>query len=156
MATNILPGNWTKEKLRDLSPKERNRLFESVKATRIGTEEERQALAEAIIDSGPLDGRTAMTSDNPFLITMHEVINSPNGRAACLAATEQGLPALAGVEPQIVDALGEAYATTYMATVEAGGMVGSLMRELGYERVVQKPMPAGSVAKTAAVWRKLR
>ena len=156
MATHVLPGNWTHEKLRDLSPKERNRLFESVKATRIGSEEERHALAEAIIDSGPLDGRTAMTSDNPFLLTMYEVINSPDGRAACLAATDQGLPALAGVEPQIVVALGEAYAATYMATVEAGGMVGALMRELRFERVGQKSMPAGSVAKTAAVWRKLR
>ena len=108
-----LPANWTLKKLEVLSPKDRNRLYESVKATRIGTEEDRVALLEAIMDSGPIDGRTAGTANDPFHLEMEEIVNSPDGRRACLDATAQGLPALAGVEPMLVAHFGDKYANTY-------------------------------------------
>lgn len=156
MAGTSYRGNWTDEKLAALAPRERYKLLESVKATRIGSDDERATLVAAIIESGSLDSRTALPSDNPFLIRMHGIINTPDGRKACIAATEQGLPALAGVEPELVRQLGADYATTYMATVEAGAFVGRLMRDLNYEQAGRQAMPEGSVAKTAAVWRKRR
>jgi hypothetical protein len=151
-----LPANWTVEKLAALTPRKRFELLENVKHTRIGTEDDRDRLVEAILESGSILDQTAMTSDNPMLYRMYEIINSIAGREACIAATQNGLPALAGVEPEIVKQLGDEYRSTYLATVEAGGFVGRMMRDLNYERIGQKAMPNGSVAKTAALWRKHR
>jgi hypothetical protein len=88
---------------------------------------------------------------------IHEIVNSAAGRAACIAATESGLPALAGIEPEIVRELGDQYRSTFMATNKAGAIVGRLMQDLNiYERVGQRPMPKGSVASSATVWKKKR
>ena len=50
------------------------------------------------------------------------------------------------------EALGVDYRGGNMATVTAGSLVGELMRSLGYKKVGQKPMPPGSVAKSASLW----
>jgi hypothetical protein len=151
-----LPGNITFEKLQQKTPKERHRIFENITHSRLFSEEDKSRYLELVMESGPIDGDTALTLDNPFMQRMYEIIHSPAGRAACVAATEQGLPALAGVEPLLVAELGEDYARTYMATPSAGGFVGMLMRELNYVLSGRKDMPAGSVAKRAATWQKRR
>jgi hypothetical protein len=87
---------------------------------------------------------------------MEEIVNSKEGRAACVKATEDGLPALAGVEHMIVAEVGDLYGQKYMATQWAGYVVGTLMKSLNYEQIGQKAMPPGSVAKTAAIWARKR
>jgi len=81
-----------------------------------------------------------------------EAINSPEGKEACLSATADGLPALAGVEPLIAAKLGAHYGAHDGLTVPAGYQVDTLMRQLGYKETGKGVMPEGSVAKTAAVW----
>jgi hypothetical protein len=83
---------------------------------------------------------------------MREVIYSNGGRAAALAATKAGLPAMAGIDPMLQEALGSDYGPHNMGTHTAGGIVGELMQSLGYKNVGQKPLPDHCVAKTAAVW----
>jgi hypothetical protein len=49
-------------------------------------------------------------------------------------------------------ALGVEYRGGNMATHTAGFLVGEVMRSFGYENASQRPLPAGSVAKTGAFW----
>lgn len=84
---------------------------------------------------------------------MEEIAWSSQGKGLMVEATEAGLPALAGVEPLIVADLGPLYHPHDLGTVDAGSIVGEVMRHLGYELAGRANMPAGSVAKTAATWR---
>jgi hypothetical protein len=69
MTDNKLPANWTTEKLAALKPKTRFSLLESVKTTKMGSQQDRERMIEAIIESGPIIDQTAMKSDNPMLYT---------------------------------------------------------------------------------------
>ncbi len=124
--------------------------------SRLYSIEDRQLYVEIIDSTGPCIDRSGITNDEPLSIEMEAVINSDEGRAACVAAASSGLPSLAGVEPLIVAALGVRYSERYMATVQAGYQVGTLMKALGYHITRQGKMPEDSVAKTAACWQRNR
>jgi hypothetical protein len=63
-----------------------------------------------------------------------------------------GLPALAGVEPLIVEGLGKRYHSHDQGTANAGYLVALLMRHLGYVEAGHGNMSDGSIAKTAYKW----
>ena len=73
-----------------------------------------------------------------FACSRCAVIESPEGQAACLKATADGLPALAGVEPMIVERMGSRYGQIGMTTVTAGSIVGELMLSKGFKIGSQK------------------
>jgi hypothetical protein len=145
-----LAGGWTLEKLQAKSAEERFNVWVNARAK--GTPEADE-LARFIELSGlnyaPSGG---ISMSDPRVIEMDEIISSPKGQAACLQATADGLPALAGVEPMIVGQMGARYGSFSMMTVTAGSLVGGLMLGQGYKIASQKKMPEGSVAKTAAFW----
>ncbi|WP_426039935.1 hypothetical protein [Brevundimonas sp. DC300-4] len=145
-----LAGGWTLEKLQAKTPEERFNVWTNARAK--GTPEA-DDLAAFIESSGlnytPTGG---ISMSDPRVIEMREIIESPAGQAACLAATAGGLPALAGVEPMIVERMGVRYGQFSMMTVTAGSIVGGMMLSKGYTIESQKKMPEGSVAKTAAFW----
>lgn len=148
--TMVLAGGWTYEKLKAKSAEERFRIWEN--ARRKGTPEALD-LAEYIQCCGlDLGGRGGMSRSDPRALEMDEVIQSREGRAACLRATEEGLPALAGAEPLIIAKMGDRYGPFSQMTNVAGFLVGSLMLSLGYVISGRGNMPPGSVAKTAATW----
>ena len=81
------------------------------------------ALANAIEELGlPFSDPAALRLDDPVAIRMHEIINSPEGRAACLKASQNGLPAISGVDPMLNQALGVEYRKGNMATQTAGDL----------------------------------
>lgn len=86
-------------------------------------------------------------------LKMEEIVWSVDGRKAAIAATEKGLPALAGVEPLFTAELGERYHPHDGGTMNACYIVAGLMRHLGYVEDGQGSMPNGSVAKTAMKWK---
>lgn len=112
-----------------------------------------QEIVDLINSSGlPLsDG--GMRTDDPAYLKMEEIMWSSEGRTAAVKATDERLPALAGVEPMFVAALGERYHPHDGGTMNAGYIVGQLMRHLGYVEDGQGKMPDGSVAKTAMKWK---
>lgn len=72
-----------------------------------------------------------------------------------IAATIDGLPALAGVEPLIREELGPLYSAANEATCQAGYLVTGRMEALGWMHSGREVnMPNGSVAKTAILFRK--
>ncbi len=149
-----LAGGWTLEKLWAKSPEERFNVWHN--ARRLGTPEALE-LANFIAHSGLDYAETGGISlSDPRVIEMDEVIKSDVGRQACLSATSNGLPALAGVEPMIVAKLGDRYGAHSQMTVTAGSLVGEVMYSMGYKVTGRKQMPAGSVAKSAAIWKAAR
>jgi hypothetical protein len=148
-----LPGGWTLERLKAKTPEERFTVWQN--ARRLGTPD---ALSLArYIETCGLDfaERGGMSLNDPRAVEMQEIIESPEGRAACLAATEKGLPAMAGVEPLIIAQMGSRYGAFNQMTNTAGALVGTLMMSLGYRLAGRGNMPQGAVAQTAATWRKL-
>jgi hypothetical protein len=71
-----------------------------------------------------------MRLSDPVYLKMEEIIWREDGRKAALMATDNGLPALCGVEPLLKKELGSRYSPHDMGTVSAGAIVGELMRHL--------------------------
>jgi hypothetical protein len=90
---------------------------------------------------------------DPVYLRMEEIVWSSAGRAAAIAATEQGLPAMAGIDPLLQADLGEQYHPHDQATMNAGFIVGGLMRHLGYVDGGQGKLPVDCIAKTAMKWK---
>ena len=93
-----------------------------------------------------------MRLSDPVYLKMEEIIWGKEGRKAALTATENGLPALCGVEPLLKNELGSRYSPHDMGTVSAGAIMGQLMRHLGYAAAGEAKCPEGGVAKTAMKW----
>jgi hypothetical protein len=146
-----MPKQWTLDDLEAMSLHDRHTLFKN--AVRLSHTPEGASLVALIREAGlPFSEDKMPTADDPLVLAMHERVNSPAARSGAVEATKQGLPALAGVEPLIVEALGADYGPHNWGTVIAGSMVGELMQSLGYRKVGRKDMPPGSIAKTAATW----
>ena len=139
--------------LKRMLPTERQALWQNAKR-RIESPEAR-AIIELIEASG-LDYRAneSVRLDDAIGRAMQNVIFSPEGRAAALKAAEQGLPALAGVDPLLQAALGANYGKHNEATVQAGYLVANLMRQAGYDDGPSKPLPSGCVAVSGMLFAK--
>jgi hypothetical protein len=92
--------------------------------------------------------------DHPVIRRIEEIVNSPEGKAAAKQAADNGRPALAGVEPMLREALGDAYGSPDTTKNWAGWFVADVMRKLGYKQAGKRPLPPGSVAKAGAFFRK--
>jgi hypothetical protein len=90
--------------------------------------------------------------DDPICRKMSKIIFSPEGREAAITATNEGFPALKGIDPLLSAALGPDYRKENDATLQAGYLVTNMMRIEGFEKSGQRPLPNGSVAKTGAVF----
>ena len=152
MSTDTIVGNWTQQKIRSLSGAARFTLWKnSVKLDTPDAKWLRQAIEE--LDVPLIDPKTLRYSD-PIAVQIYEIVNSKSGAEACLKANDRGFPALAGVEQTLISKIGPEYQGANYATVVAGVLVGDLMRSKGYLKAGEAAMPAESVAKTAAIWKK--
>lgn len=86
------------------------------------------------------------------------IINATANEALLLNAVAQGEPPLGAIEHLIREALGNEYRSDRKDTVHAGDLVAKRLYALNYEKIIggEKRMPAGSIAKTAATFRKRR
>jgi hypothetical protein len=123
-------------------------------AYRLGKED----LISMIETSGlPYSDPTGVKLDSPLGQAMSEIINSAEARAAAIQATQQGLPALAGVDPLLKSKLGTQYTKSYEATIQAGYLVAKAMRKSGYEDTgTRAHLPDECTAKTGIVFAKAR
>jgi hypothetical protein len=143
---------WNLEDLKKMPVHERADLYRN--ACRLGHTPQGAALKKLLEEAGlPFSEDGCLTMADPITIKMREVTFSKDGREAALAATKIGLPAMAGVDPLLQIALGSDYGPHNMGTKTAGGIVGELMRSLGYRKDGEQQLPTNCVAKTAAMWR---
>lgn len=138
---------WTKEKIEALSPEKREALFDNARAK--GTPEAKQIIDLMVEHDLLVRSGGGLPREHPTIHEIEEIIRSDKGRQAGKEASDQGLPAMAGVDPMLSAALGSKYGG-HDTTSWAGTLMTEVMAEAGYVQTRKKPMPLGCVAKTAA------
>ena len=128
---------WTKEKIEALSPEQRENLFDNARAK--GTPEA-QAILDLMVEHDLLvRSGGGLPREHPTIQQIEEIIRSDKGRAAGKAASDQGLPAMAGVDHMLLASLGSRYGD-HDTTSWAGTLMAEVMAEAGYVQT-KKPMP---------------
>jgi hypothetical protein len=140
----------TEKQLRAMTPEQRM----TVRSRALDLGGEIGDATVALIDSLNLPlSSGGMSENHPLYREMQTHIWSAEGKVAAVEAVAQGLPAMAGIDPLLQKKMGDRYGREYQGTMNAGYIVGELMRSLGYEKVGEAELPSGCVAKTAATWR---
>ena len=141
---------WADEKIAALTVHERAVLYAN--ARRLGNPKGMELAAQIEASGLPYSEPGCVLESDPICRKMYDIINSPEGTRAAIAATENGLPALAGVDPLLNAALTVDYGAHNMTTATAGDYVANLMRSLGYKEAGSGATPPGCVVKTAKKW----
>jgi hypothetical protein len=149
-----MPMQWDLSKLKAKTQHERHRLWLNAK-NKAAKSDEAKVLVELIESSGldyGADKVKSVSLDDAIGKKMHRLIFSAEGRAAALQATENGLPALAGVGPLLKHALATDYGRHNEATIQAGYLVTNLMQQLGFVEIGKGALPPNCIARTGAVF----
>lgn len=144
-------GGWTRAKLAARTPEQRYDIWRRAKS--LHTADGNQ-LAREIEQLGLPDETPPLAEEDILTRVIGDIIRSDEGRAACREATLDGLPALAGVDVLIHEALGAQYRRNEKAVVTAAAIVAEVMTQMGYEVVGAKELPNRYVAREGAFWRK--
>ena len=144
------------EHLKRMSVDQRHQLWKNA-SKKAETSEDAKSLV-ALIESSNLDyakdKQKSVSLDDPIGRKMKRIIGSAAGTKAMLEAVNEGLPALAGVEPLLQAELGNDYNKHNEATVQAGYLVTGFMQGLGYEKVRSVPLPSSCVARSGLTFRR--
>ena len=152
MREEVFIGGWTRSKLRERSQNERHAVWRRARALHSA---EGNHLARAIELLGlPYAEPEALGADDPLGARIRELMATPEARSAALEATLDGLPALAGIDGLLHEALGEAYRQNAAAVPTAEALTAELMSALGYGEAGRKKLPSRCVARTGAFWRR--
>jgi len=84
---------------------------------------------------------------------MEQLVNSAEGIKRAVRATNEGHPALGGVDELLRRELGSEYARVNNGTWWAGFAVAQVMREMGYVEAGTGKCPPGCVAGQGIVWK---
>jgi hypothetical protein len=98
---------WTLEKLQLLTLKQREALFDNARSK--DTPEAREVIAMLVDNDLLVREGGGLPRDHRTIQLMEHVIRSDAGRTAAKGAAEQGLPAMAGIDPLLQAALGGDY-----------------------------------------------
>lgn len=148
MATLVTP-----EKITAMSTDDRTTLYAN--CMRAANSADAIAIVEMIVASGlPYAGKKQISHGDPEMRAIEIIVNSPSNEPALLDAVSKGTPPLASIEPLIIKKLGAQYSGENGGTVAAGYLIAKRLYALDCEKGPSRPMPPGSVAKTAATFRK--
>lgn len=142
---------WTKEKIEGLPAAKREALFDNARAK--GTPEAQQIIDIMVEHDLLVRSGGGLPREHPTIQEIEEIIRSDKGRAAGKRASDEGQPAMAGVDHMLSAALGSRYGN-HDTTSWAGTFMADVMADAGYVQTRKKPMPEGCVAKTAAFFEK--
>ena len=143
----------TIEKIRAMSPGDRARLYTN--ALQKDTDEARQVVSW--IDEAGLrfSEPGSVKMDDPLCVAMRAVVYSSEGEAACIRATEEGWPAIAGVDPLLAERFGVDYGKHNMTTHWAGRFVADVMARRGHHQIGRMAeTPKGCVARSGEMYSK--
>ena len=144
-------GGWTRSKLASRSPEERYAIWKRARSLRTA---DGNQLAREIERLGLPTEPASLAADDPMRAQMAEIIASPEGRSACIEATLDGLPAIAGVDPLLHDAFGAQYRRSEEAVATAAELVAQLMDQNGYAEAGRKDLPNRYVARSGVFWKR--
>ncbi len=145
-------GGVTRAWLRERSQNERYAVWKRAKALHSAAGNH---LARAIELLGlPYAEPEPLADDDPLMIRMRELVAAPEARAAALEATLDGLPAMAGIDVLLHEAIGEDYRRNEAAAPAAQLLTAELMTRLGYVEAGRKELPKRCVARTGVFWKR--
>jgi hypothetical protein len=145
-------GGWTRASLAARTAQERYAIWKRARTLRTA---DGNQLAREIERLGlPYSDPGLLAEDDPLRITIRNIIASPEARAACVEATLDGLPAIAGVDPLLHEALGPTYRKSDQAIATAGALTAELMTSLGYVEAGSKDLPDRYIARRGAFWKR--
>ena len=145
-------GGWTRSSLAARSAQERYAIWKRARMLRTA---DGNQLAREIERLGlPYAEPGQLAEDDPLRTTIRDIVASPEARAACIEATLDGLPAIAGVDPLLHEALGPTYRKSDEAIATAAALVAELMTGLGYVEAGAKDLPDRYVARRGVFWRR--
>jgi hypothetical protein len=145
-------GGWTRSRLAARTAEERYaiwkraRLLHTADGNQLAREIERLGLPYA--EPGQLP------EADPLYGQIRDLVASPEGRSACVEATLDGLPAIAGVDPMLHDALGALYRRSDEAIATAGALVAEVMTARGYVAAGKRDLPSRYVARNGVFWKR--
>lgn len=145
-------GGWTRSKLAARTPQERYAIWKRARGLR--TADGNQLAREIELLGLPYAEPGQLAGEDPMRARMAEIITSPEGRSACIEATLDGLPAIAGVDPLLHEAFGPAYRKSDQAIATAAGLVAELMAAKGYVEAGRKALPSRYVARSGVFFRR--
>jgi hypothetical protein len=152
MKEEVFIGGWTLSRLRERSQNERHAVWKRAKSLHSA---EGNHLARAIERLGlPYAEPEPMSEDHALLARMKEIMATPAAKSAAVEATLDGLPALAGIDVMMHEALGEEYRRDPAAAPTAETLTAELMTRLGYVEAGRKDLPSRCVARSGAYWKK--
>ena len=141
---------WTDAELQAYSPQQVQTLYRRARA--MASDPAAEALSAQIIRLDLLQEEGGgLPWDHPIMLEIKEICSQPEAVEEAVAAAETGLPPLAGMEHRIVAALGDKYGTHY-TTHHAGRCIADEMLARGWVKSTQKPMPEGTVARSATTF----
>lgn len=152
MTKEIFIGGWTRQSLSERTQNERHAVWKRARALHSA---EGNHLARAIEKLGlPYAEPEPLADEDELMEKMRELVASPAARSAAIEATLDGLPAMAGVDVLLHDAIGQDYRLNAAAVPTAQILVATLMTSLGYVEAGHKPLPKRCVARTGVYWRR--
>lgn len=92
-------------------------------------------------------------TDQALYKVVERLVNSPEGIKRAVRATNEGQPALAGVDPLLRLELGSEYVRANNGTWWAGFAVARVMREMGFIEAGTGKCPPDCVAGEGVVWK---
>lgn len=145
-------GGWTRSKLAARTPEERYAIWK--RARMLKTADGNQLAREIERLGLPYAEPGVLGESDPIRQAMHEIMKTREARSACIEATLDGLPAVAGVDAMFHEALGVAYRHNDAAVATAHALTAELMTSLGYAEVGHKDLPNRYVARSGVFWKK--
>ena len=145
-------GGWTRTSLASRTAQERYAIWK--KARMLRTADGNQLAREIERLGLPYAEPGHLPEADPLRETMKAIIASPEAKSACVEATLDGLPAIAGVDPLLHEALGPTYRRSDEAIATAGALVAELMTSLGYKEAGVKDLPHRYVARRGVFWKR--
>ena len=141
---------WSDDELRGYTNQQIQNLFR--RAKELSHDPDAEKLANQIVRLDLLkDDSGGLPFDHPIMVEIADICSLPEAVDEAVHAAEKGLPPLAGMEHRIVEALGDKYGTHY-TTHHAGRCIADEMMARGWVKSTQKPMPEGTVARSATTF----
>jgi hypothetical protein len=148
----VFIGGVTRTWLRERSQTERYNVWKRAKGLHSA---EGNHLARAIELLGlPYAEPEALGDDDPMMARIRDLMASPEARAAAKEATLDGLPAMAGIDVMLHEAIGEDYRRNEACVPAAQKLTAELMTGLGYVEAGRKDLPARCVARSGVFWKR--
>ncbi len=145
-------GGWTRSKLAARTAQERYAIWKRARTLRTA---DGNQLAREIERLGlPYAEPGLLAQDDPLREAMQNIMASKEARSACIEATLDGLPAVAGADALFHESLGVNYRHNDAAIATAHAMTAQLMGELGYAEAGDKELPNRYVARSGVFWKR--